>query len=69
MGISESLGEGHERFIHICPKPFISTKDRSPVCDEDLGLGRAGVRREGGGLELSFRPGTPGDPSGVMVTP
>lgn len=27
MGLSESQGEGHERFIHSCPKPFISTKD------------------------------------------
>lgn len=26
MGLSESQGEGHERFIHICPKSFISTK-------------------------------------------
>lgn len=28
MGLSESQGEGHERFIHICPEPFISTKGR-----------------------------------------
>ena len=59
MGISESLGEGHERFIRICPKPFISTKDRSPACDEDLGLGRAGIGRKRGCLELRFRAGTP----------
>lgn len=27
MGLSESQWEGHERFIRICPKPFLSTKD------------------------------------------
>lgn len=47
MGISESQGEGHERFIRICPKPFTATKDCSACDDEDLGLGGVGIGRKG----------------------
>jgi hypothetical protein len=72
IGLSESQGEGHERFIYICLEPFISTKDSTAAAPGMTGTGgSAGWQREKRGcLEVSFQVGHSLRSVGLgMVTP
>lgn len=60
MGLPESQGEDHERFIHICLKPFISTKDsgeQSALATSMRVWGSAGWQRERGCSEVRLQGG------------